>query len=91
MLLAEKRLGYLSDVRRTPRRYEKKSDDYWSKGIRESRSKRPRLSNETSENEDTLLTLTPDELRSRLKDLGIKTKVKNVTRLLDMYRIALQQ
>lgn len=92
LLLVEGRLLYLSDSQRTPRRYQKKTDEYWSTGIRESRSKRPRLCNQeqADENEDNLSTLTPEELRLRLKDLGIKTRVRNVTRLLDMYHIALQ-
>ena len=54
------------------------SDEYWSQGILDSRSKRPRLSNESCDNEDEDSTLTASELRSRLKDLGIKTKVRNV-------------
>lgn len=90
VLLAEQRLEYLNDVRRTPRKYNKKSDQYWSKEIRESRNKRPRLSNENVQNEDPLLTLTPEELQSRLKDIGIKTRVRNRTTLLDMYRVNLQ-
>lgn len=76
-------------MQRVPRQYKKKADDYRSEGIRESRSKRPRLCNQEEADED-LSTLSADELRSRLKDLGIKTRVRNVTRLIDMYRIGLQ-
>ena len=90
MLLTEKRLGYLQDVQRTPRQYMKRSDEYWSQEILERHNKRPRLSNESCDNEDELSSLTADELRLRLKDMGVKTKVRNVNRLLDMYRIALQ-
>ena len=92
VLQFEARLRYLSDLQRTPRLYKKKVDEYWSAGICESRSKRPRLSHEEQaykHNED-LSSLTPEELRARLKDLGIKTRVRNVTRLVDMYRVALQ-
>ena len=91
VLLVEERLRCLSDVQRVPRQYKKKADDYWSEGIRESHSKRPRLCNqEKADEEEDLSTLSADELRSRLKDLGIKTRVRNVTRLIDMYRIGLQ-
>ena len=92
VLQVEERLGYLSDLQRTPRQYKKKADKYWSTSICESRSKRPWLSLEGQryENEEDLSTLTPEELRARLKDLGIKTRVRNVTRLVDMYHVALQ-
>ena len=92
VLQVEERLRYLSDLQRTPRQYKKKADEYWSAGICESRSKRPRLSHEEQpyEHDEGLSTLTPEELRARLKDLGIKTRVRNVTRLVDMYRVALQ-
>ena len=91
VLLVEERLRCLSDVQRLSRQYKKKADDYWSEGIRESHSKHPRLCNqEEADEEEDLSTLSADELRSRLKDLGIKAQVRNVTRLIDMYCIGLQ-
>lgn len=92
VLQVEERLRHLSDLQRTPRQYSKKAGEYWSAGICESRSKRPRLCNQepTDDNEEDLSTLTPKELRARLKDLGVKTRVQNTTRLVDMYRVALQ-
>ena len=78
----------LSDVQRVPGQYKTKADDYWSEGIRESHSKRPRLCNlEEAYEEEDLPTLSADELRSRLKNLGIKTRVRNVTSLIDMYLV----
>ena len=68
-----------------------------SVGQRESReieSKRPRLCNteevpnETEGSEDTF-TITPTIL-SRLKEMGIKTRVRKLSRLLDIYNIAMQ-
>lgn len=92
VLQVEERLQHLSDLQRKPIQYKKKSHEYWSTGIGESRRKRPRLANQEQivESEEDLLTLTPEVLRARLKDLGIKTRVQNATRPLDMYRVAFQ-
>lgn len=92
ILQVEERLRHLSDLERKPRQYKKKANEYWSKGIVETRSKRPRLANQEQviESEEDLSTLTPEVLRARLKDLGIKTRVKNVARLRDLYRVAMQ-
>ncbi|XP_028394380.1 uncharacterized protein LOC114518556 [Dendronephthya gigantea] len=80
VLLAEERLRLLSNVRRTPRPYKKKAEEYWSTTIRESRSKRAQICNQTAQAEDVedQSALTATELRSRLKDLGITTRVRNV-------------
>ncbi len=92
VLLAEERLRLLSQLERTPRPYNKRANDYWSNGIKESRSKRPRLCNEEELPDDTedISTLTPEILRSRLRELGVTTRVRKLDRLLDMYNIALQ-
>ncbi|CAB4025926.1 Hypothetical predicted protein [Paramuricea clavata] len=95
VLLAEERLKNLSHLQRTPRPYKKKADEYWSTGIKESRSKRPRLRDqvqpsEAEMDEEDMSTLTANELRKRLKDMGIKTAARNIDRLLDMYHIAMQ-
>lgn len=95
VLLAEERLGELSTLERTPRNYKKKLEEYWSGGISANRSKRPRLCNteavldETEESEDPS-SLTPEIIKSRLKDMGIKTRVRKLSRLLDIYNIAKQ-
>ena len=95
VLLAEERLGELSTLERTPRNYKKKLEEYWTGGINASRSKRPRLCNTeavadgTEESEDTS-SLTSEIIKSRLKDMGIKTRVRKLSRLLDIYNIAKQ-
>ena len=96
VLMADQRLEALTELQRTPRSYKKKADEYWSTGIRENRQKRPRLCNEEANNstEDShvpqsMSTFTPDLLRSRLKDLGIKTRVRKLESPYDMYCIAL--
>lgn len=91
VLLVEERLQHLRDLQRTPRPYNKVSD-YWKSEIHEDRRKRPRFCNQErpEDNMEDISLLTPEVLRLRLKELGIKTRVRNVTRLQDMYRIALQ-
>lgn len=92
VLMAEKRLGVLHELDRTPRVYQKKAGEYWSTGIKESRRKRPRLhdNEEVSDGSEDISLLTPDELRSRLRDMGVKTRVRKQSRLVDMYNITLQ-
>ena len=92
ILQVEERLHNLSELHRKPRQYKKRSHEYWEMGIAESRKKRPRLASQepNTDDKENLLLLSPEVLRSRLKDLGIKTRVKKQTRLLDMYRVALQ-
>jgi hypothetical protein len=92
VLMAEERLGVLSDLERTPRSYKKKADEYWSNEIRESRSKRPRLcrEEEVADGLEHISSLTPEILKERLKNLGITTRVRKQSRLLDMYKVALQ-
>ena len=93
--LAEERLRKLSTLERTPRNYKKKLEEYWSGGISANRSKWPRLCNteavpdQTEELEDPS-SLTPEIIKSRLKDMRIKTRVTNLSRLLDIYNIAKQ-
>lgn len=94
VLLAEEWLRVLREFERTPRPYHKKADEYWSEEIKESCRKRRRLCDKEEVplalgSEDISL-LTPDILKSRLKDLGIKTRVRKQSRLLDMYNLALQ-
>lgn len=72
-MLVEERLRHLSDQQRTPRQYKKMATDYWSNGIRENRRKRPRLCTQAENDEDDYLHLTQEDLRSRMKDLGVKT------------------
>ena len=47
------------------------------------------MPDETEESEDTS-SLTPEIIKSRLKDRGIKTRVRKLSRLLDIYNIANQ-
>ena len=92
VLLVEERFKMLSELERTPRSYQKKTDEYWASGIIESRRKRPRLCDqeETNDGSENISTLAPEVIRSRLKAMGITTRVQKHARLLDMYRAVLQ-
>ena len=88
-----KHLELLRDFERTPRQYKKANDDYWSRGISENRAKRLRFSHdETSEENsvDEVESLTPEIIKSRLKGFGITTRARNIKRLQEIYRAALQ-
>ena len=80
---------------KNPRTYKKKLEEYCSVGIKTNRNKWPRLCNteevldETERSEDTS-TRAPAIILSRLKEMGIKTRVRKLSRLLDIYDIALQ-
>ena len=84
----------LSDFQRKAREYIKKDDEYWSGGIRENQSKRPRLSTpeQTAEavGQHEVAEMTPEVLKVKLKDLGVKTKVRNIKRLQELYEAALK-
>ena len=85
VLMAEQSLGVVSDLERTPRPYKEKDDEYWSNKIRENRSKRPRLctEEEVANGLEYVSSLKPEILKERLKDLGITTRVRKQSRLLD--------
>ena len=92
VLLAEERLRVLSELGRTPRSHKKRASGYWSNGNKESQRKQLCLCDgeEVSDDSEDISTLTPEILRSQLKDLGVTTRVRKLDRLLDMYNVALQ-
>ena len=93
VLLVSKRLETLSDCQRTPREYKKRNDDYWMSGIKEKRAKL-RLSKMPSNipserGNQSVDNMSPSEIRNILKEMGIRTRVRNVKRLQEMYSDAL--
>ena len=83
----------LSTMQRTPRQYKKKAADYWLSGILESRAKRPRFRQQEPSPDHTLQNiadLIPAMIRSKLRELGVNTRVRNVKKLQEMYTTALQ-
>ena len=98
VLLVAKRVERLSQLQRTPRTYQKRSAQYWDHDLREKRAKQKhRMDDERQANTNVKDSRVPDaenmsptELRQALKELGVKTRVRNVKRLQEMFRIALQ-
>ncbi|KXJ10506.1 hypothetical protein AC249_AIPGENE18777 [Exaiptasia diaphana] len=93
VLQVGKRLELLSDMERQPRPYKKKCEDYWSNKIFDSRSKRYRLCSqeEVTPPPQSFPTLTDAQaIKAKLKEMGIKTRIRDPKRLQDLYRIAME-
>lgn len=97
VLLVSKRIERLNRHQRTPRSYNKRNSEYWDCELNQRRTKKKCI--QTIENhEDTgtsseqvnVETYSPAELREELRKLGIKTKVRNLTLLQDVYKNALK-
>jgi hypothetical protein len=82
VLLVGKRLQVTSEQERTTRTYHKRNVDYWSRDIKEARSKRrqklldsPCPTSQESNSDDTLdvESLSIAEVKERLKELGVQT------------------
>lgn len=78
VLMVGKCVELLGNFERTPRHYNKKAEDYWSGGITENRAKRPRLCHDNSSEVNStsvedVENMTPEMIKSRLNELGIKT------------------
>ena len=88
ILLVEKRLDRLSENERTARSYQKQKRDYWETHIKESRSKRHRVSLEAASDSSTektpLNSLTNEQVKGKLKELGVRTKLKSRRKLEDL-------
>ena len=93
VLIVGKRLDMLRDFKRSPRQYKKAAEDYWSGGITENRATRSQLSHDEESQQtsvEEIDTLTPEIIKSRLQDLGITTRARNIKKLQGIYRAALQ-
>ena len=86
VLRAGKRVQYLSYWERTSRTYTKQDDDYWENRIKERQTKRHRISTELIETVDDntefdISSLTANEIKKHLNDMGIKTRLRCVKKL----------
>ena len=77
----------IGNLERTPRSYIKRKDNYWKGLIKDDRKKRHRLSTEQVEEDEKvdIETLTPKEIRAKLKELGVITKWRNLKKLKELY------
>lgn len=91
---ALKRIDNLQDFERKPCAYNKKDDDYWSNDIFEQRRKRPRLCVDPREDQVQLIpdhvdTMSLQEVKEKLKELQIKTRVRKLENLKQLLKKAI--
>ena len=87
---ASKRQQITSEHARVHRHYTKSNTEYWSTEIRESRNKRRKLSaahdDEVTEGGSDLdiQSLSANEIKEKLKELGVPTRVRKLEKLRDI-------
>jgi hypothetical protein len=96
--LGSKRQQIFGEHERVRRQYRKRSAEYWSQTIKETRSKQRRVSKipspEQQETESQITTLETEnlhvwEIKEKLKDLGIQTRFRKMEKLREILRQAL--
>lgn len=91
-LLAIKRIDRLQEYERQPHEYKKKKAEYWTKDIFEQRKKRPRLSVEPRDEENIpdnnleIDSLSLEEIKEKLLELGVKTRARKLDKLREILR-----
>lgn len=95
VLMVSKRLELLSECDRTPRVYKKRNAEYWETGIKEKRAcQRAAIKNSTSpadhDSTNDVANMTPENIKAKLAELGIRTRVRNVKRLQELLENALK-
>ena len=96
-LLVTKRLQVTGQHERIRRAYNKSNAEYWSTGIRKSRSKRRKLSSASPveipdsipENVLDVHDLSASEIKEKLKELGVQTRVRKLGKLQEILKQAL--
>ena len=94
VLLVGKRLEILGSLQQTPQQYQKRANSYWSNGINESQAKHPHVWHHEStlpDYERIMLNMTADEIKTKLKEMGITTRVRRLKTLQKQHRTALQR
>ncbi len=73
-------MEHLAECERGVRQYKKQNQDHWEEGMKKSRAKRQRVCMQPAEvghlDFDMLNNLTVDEIKPRLKNLGVKTRYR---------------
>ena len=99
ILLVTKRLQVTGQHERIRRAYNKSNAEYWSTEIRESRSKRRKLSAASPveipdcipENVLDVHDLSALEIKEKLKELGVQTRVRKLEKLQEILKQALSK
>jgi hypothetical protein len=86
VLLVGKRIEHLAECKRTPRSYKKRNSSYWETGIKDTRSKRVRISCEEVDDSQEPLdidvdTLSVQQIKELLKERGVKTRFRCLKKL----------
>ena len=95
VLLVSKRLELLSECERTPRNYKKRNAEYWETTIKEKRACRRAAMKDSSSpadpnSTDDVANMTPENIKAKLAEMGIKTRLRNVKRLQELLENALE-
>ena len=98
ILLVSKRLQVTSKQERVRRSYNKRNSEYWSTEINETRSKRrklfdshePELQETNSESVLNITSLTVSEIKDKLQELGVRTRVRKLEKLQVILKKALE-
>lgn len=97
VLLVSKRLELLSDCEQTPRAYKKRNGDYWETEIKEKCARRRAVmknssspADPNSRDEYDVANMTPENIKAKLTEMGIRTRLRNVKRLQELLENALQ-
>jgi hypothetical protein len=77
-LQAVKRLDDLQDFARKPRRYKQQDASYWNN---RRGQKRPWLSGTPLDDEENVVNMNEAEVKAKLNEMGIKTRVENAENL----------
>ena len=100
ILFVTKRLQITGQHERVRRGYNKSNTEYWSTEIRESRRKRRKLSAApdveipaeiNSESVLDIENLSAVEIKEKLKELGVQTRVRKLEKLQDILKHALHK
>lgn len=96
ILLVGKRMEHLSEYERASREYKKQAAEYWNTKIHESRAKRPKICNEQPDGDvisgDLMIDdMTADEIKSKLKERGIKTRLRSLKKLQELFLNTLRE
>lgn len=91
VLQVEKRLENLQDHERIPRRYTKRTKEYWEGAIKEDRAKRSKAMTDVFEKENSgnvsnvdIASMTVADLKQMLKTRGVTTRLRSVKKLQEL-------
>ena len=97
VLFVSKRLELLSEYETTPRNYKKRNAEYWETKIKEKRvCQRAAITelsspvNPDSTNECDVANMTPEDIKAKLAEMGIRTRLRNVKILQEQLENALE-